>query len=37
VERAVSARTALDHTVDEGFDRLIDPDGDQIKILVETT
>jgi (R,R)-butanediol dehydrogenase/meso-butanediol dehydrogenase/diacetyl reductase len=36
VERAVSARTSLDHTVDEGFEQLIDPAGDQIKILVET-
>ncbi|MBS1844840.1 MAG: 2,3-butanediol dehydrogenase [Actinobacteria bacterium] len=37
VERAVSARTSLDHTVEAGFDPLIDPQGDQIKILVETT
>lgn len=36
VERAVSARTVLDRTVEEGFERLIDPAGDQIKILVET-
>lgn len=35
VERTVSDRTTLDRTV-EGFERLIDPEGDQIKILVET-
>ncbi len=35
VERAVSNRTTLADTVD-GFEQLIDPEGDQIKILVET-
>jgi (R,R)-butanediol dehydrogenase/meso-butanediol dehydrogenase/diacetyl reductase len=35
VERAVSDRTSLAGTVD-GFEQLIDPEGDQIKILVET-
>jgi (R,R)-butanediol dehydrogenase/meso-butanediol dehydrogenase/diacetyl reductase len=35
VERAVSARTSLADAVD-GFEQLIDPEGDQIKILVET-
>jgi (R,R)-butanediol dehydrogenase/meso-butanediol dehydrogenase/diacetyl reductase len=35
VERVVSDRTTLAETV-AGFERLIDPEGDQIKILVET-
>ena len=37
VERAVSGRATLDETVEAGFERLIDPEGDQIKILVETS
>jgi (R,R)-butanediol dehydrogenase / meso-butanediol dehydrogenase / diacetyl reductase len=36
VERTISGHTTLAETVD-GFERLIDPEGDQIKILVETT
>ena len=36
VERTVSARTSLDRTVDDGFERLIDPAGDQVKMLVQT-
>jgi (R,R)-butanediol dehydrogenase / meso-butanediol dehydrogenase / diacetyl reductase len=36
VERAVSDRTTLEETVEAGFERLIDPEGDQIKILVAT-
>jgi (R,R)-butanediol dehydrogenase/meso-butanediol dehydrogenase/diacetyl reductase len=36
VERAVSGRTTLEQTVEAGFERLIDPEGDQIKVLVET-
>jgi (R,R)-butanediol dehydrogenase/meso-butanediol dehydrogenase/diacetyl reductase len=37
VERAVSGRTTLEQTVEAGFERLIDPEGDEIKILVETS
>jgi (R,R)-butanediol dehydrogenase/meso-butanediol dehydrogenase/diacetyl reductase len=36
VERVVSDRTTLGQTVEAGFERLIDPEGDQIKILVDT-
>lgn len=36
VERAVSDHATLDRVVEDGFEQLIDPDGDQIKILVET-
>jgi (R,R)-butanediol dehydrogenase/meso-butanediol dehydrogenase/diacetyl reductase len=36
VELAVSDRTSLEQTVEAGFERLIDPEGDQIKILVDT-
>jgi (R,R)-butanediol dehydrogenase/meso-butanediol dehydrogenase/diacetyl reductase len=35
VERVVSDRISLSETVTSGFDALIDPKGDQIKILVE--
>jgi (R,R)-butanediol dehydrogenase/meso-butanediol dehydrogenase/diacetyl reductase len=35
VERIVSDRIQLSATVESGFDALLDPDGDQIKILVE--
>jgi (R,R)-butanediol dehydrogenase/meso-butanediol dehydrogenase/diacetyl reductase len=34
VEKVVTRRTALDQAVPEGFDALIDPEGDQIKVLV---
>jgi (R,R)-butanediol dehydrogenase / meso-butanediol dehydrogenase / diacetyl reductase len=37
VERAVSGRATLEETVEAGFEQLIDPEGDQIKILVETS
>jgi hypothetical protein len=36
VERAVSDHATLDRVVEDGFEQLIDPAGDQIKILVET-
>jgi (R,R)-butanediol dehydrogenase/meso-butanediol dehydrogenase/diacetyl reductase len=35
VERVVSDRIPLADTVERGFEALIDPEGDQIKILVE--
>ena len=35
VERIVTDRIALDETVTRGFDVLVDPAGDHIKILVE--
>jgi (R,R)-butanediol dehydrogenase/meso-butanediol dehydrogenase/diacetyl reductase len=34
VERVVTGRIGLDDVVADGFDALLDPDGDQIKILV---
>ena len=34
VAGAVTARIALDDVVAEGFDRLVDPRGDQLKVLV---
>jgi (R,R)-butanediol dehydrogenase/meso-butanediol dehydrogenase/diacetyl reductase len=34
VERVVSRQIPLEKTVPEGFDELLDPDGDQIKVLV---
>ena len=34
VEKVVTGRTTLERTVPEGFDTLIDPSGDQIKVLV---
>jgi (R,R)-butanediol dehydrogenase/meso-butanediol dehydrogenase/diacetyl reductase len=36
VERVVTAQIELDHVVSDGFDVLVDPQGDQIKILVST-
>lgn len=33
VERIVTSRVALDDVVSQGFDRLIDPQGDQVKVL----
>lgn len=33
VERIVTSQVDLDHVVDQGFDRLIDPQGDQVKVL----
>lgn len=33
VEQVVTARLALEDVVPEGFDRLIDPTGDQLKVL----
>lgn len=33
VEKVVTARLALEDVVAEGFDRLIDPSGDQVKVL----
>jgi (R,R)-butanediol dehydrogenase/meso-butanediol dehydrogenase/diacetyl reductase len=33
VERIVTSRVGLEHVVSEGFDRLIDPQGDQVKVL----
>jgi (R,R)-butanediol dehydrogenase/meso-butanediol dehydrogenase/diacetyl reductase len=33
VERIVTAQLGLDDVVAEGFDRLIDPQGDQVKVL----
>jgi (R,R)-butanediol dehydrogenase/meso-butanediol dehydrogenase/diacetyl reductase len=35
VERVVSDKVPLDAAVSKGFDVLTDPDGDQVKILVE--
>jgi (R,R)-butanediol dehydrogenase / meso-butanediol dehydrogenase / diacetyl reductase len=35
VERVVSNRIPLAETVESGFEALVDPEGDQIKILVE--
>jgi (R,R)-butanediol dehydrogenase/meso-butanediol dehydrogenase/diacetyl reductase len=35
VERVISLQIALDQTVPEGFDVLVDPDGSAIKVLVE--
>ena len=34
VERVVTSRTTLEQAVPEGFDRLVDPRGDQLKVLV---
>jgi (R,R)-butanediol dehydrogenase / meso-butanediol dehydrogenase / diacetyl reductase len=34
VERVVTARVELDDVVSDGFDVLVDPQGDQIKVLV---
>ena len=36
VERIVTARIPLDRVVTEGFDRLIDPTGDQVKVLASS-
>ncbi len=33
VERIVTARVGLEDVVEDGFDRLIDPTGDQVKVL----
>jgi (R,R)-butanediol dehydrogenase/meso-butanediol dehydrogenase/diacetyl reductase len=33
VEKIVTAEVGLDHVVIAGFDRLIDPRGDQVKVL----
>jgi (R,R)-butanediol dehydrogenase / meso-butanediol dehydrogenase / diacetyl reductase len=34
-ERIVTATVPIDDAIDRGFDALLDPDGDQIKILLE--
>ena len=34
VERVITGRTTLEQVVPEGFDTLVDPQGDQIKVLV---
>jgi (R,R)-butanediol dehydrogenase/meso-butanediol dehydrogenase/diacetyl reductase len=34
VERVITRRTQLENTVTDGFDVLIDPQGDQLKVLV---
>ena len=36
VDRVVTGATSLDDVVDEGFEALVDPEGDQIKMLVRT-
>jgi (R,R)-butanediol dehydrogenase/meso-butanediol dehydrogenase/diacetyl reductase len=33
VEKIVTSRLSLDEVVVKGFDRLIDPSGDQVKVL----
>jgi (R,R)-butanediol dehydrogenase/meso-butanediol dehydrogenase/diacetyl reductase len=35
IERVVSRQIPLEQTVPAGFDELLDPDGDQIKVLVQ--
>ena len=35
VEKVITARIALDRVVPEGFEVLIDPSGDALKVLVE--
>ncbi|WP_053383243.1 2,3-butanediol dehydrogenase [Leucobacter celer] len=37
VERAVSAQISIDDVVQQGFDALLDPAGDQVKVLVQAT
>jgi (R,R)-butanediol dehydrogenase / meso-butanediol dehydrogenase / diacetyl reductase len=34
VERVITARTTLERAVPDGFDRLVDPEGDELKVLV---
>jgi (R,R)-butanediol dehydrogenase/meso-butanediol dehydrogenase/diacetyl reductase len=34
IEKVITGRTSLERTVPEGFDTLVDPSGDQIKVLV---
>ncbi len=36
VAKAVTAEIALDDVVTKGFDPLIDPQGDQLKVLVRS-
>ena len=36
VEKIVTSTIGMDETVPEGFDALTDPEGDQVKVLVET-
>ena len=36
VERIVTSQLLLDDVVTMGFDRLIDPHGDQVKVLAST-
>jgi (R,R)-butanediol dehydrogenase/meso-butanediol dehydrogenase/diacetyl reductase len=35
VEKVVTARVEMDSIVPQGFDALLDPQGDQVKVLVE--
>lgn len=37
VERIVTSQLGLEHVVSEGFDRLIDPQGDQVKVLASAS
>jgi (R,R)-butanediol dehydrogenase/meso-butanediol dehydrogenase/diacetyl reductase len=37
VAKAVTARIELENVVAEGFDRLLDPQGDQLKVLVRSS
>lgn len=37
VEKAVSAQISIDGVVDRGFEALLDPSGDQVKVLVQAT
>ena len=34
MEKVITGRTSLERTVPEGFDTLVDPSGDRIKVLV---
>jgi (R,R)-butanediol dehydrogenase / meso-butanediol dehydrogenase / diacetyl reductase len=36
VEKVVTSKVALEDAVSDGFEALVDPDGDQIKILIAT-
>jgi (R,R)-butanediol dehydrogenase/meso-butanediol dehydrogenase/diacetyl reductase len=35
IDRVLTARVPIDDAVADGFDRLLDPSGDEIKILVD--
>lgn len=36
IERVVSSTTTIERVVEDGFDRLIDPTGDELKVLVRS-